>query len=112
MENIQEKIPLNLVRLRIESEKLEKSAYILRAVSHPIRIAIIDLLDQCEAGMSVSDMQSKLNIEQALLSHHLGKMRDKGVLTVRREGKNMFYALKDRNIVNIVHCIQNCSNKL
>lgn len=93
--------------LRIDIERLERVAYIIKAVAHPVRLGIIDLLDQCEQ-MCVSDIQAKLNIEQALLSHHLTNMRDKGVLKTIRDGKNIFYSLTDKNITKIISCIQSC----
>lgn len=96
-----------VINPRIDAERLERAAYILKAVAHPQRIAIIDLLDQYER-MNVSDLQEKLQIEQALLSHHLNTMRDKGILKAEREGKFIYYSLIDTTIINIVHCINNC----
>ncbi|MCS6967931.1 MAG: metalloregulator ArsR/SmtB family transcription factor [Cytophagales bacterium] len=100
-----------VMTLRVDATKLEKVAYMLKAVAHPVRIAIIDLLDQC-GRLNVSELQTKLNIEQALLSHHLTNMRDRGILTASREGKCMYYALADAAITNIIHCINNCAKKL
>lgn len=89
---------------RIETEKLERAAYVLKAVAHPTRINIIDLLDQ-QKELSVSELSELLDCEQSLLSHHLTNMRDKGLLSVRRDGKNMFYSLTDKTITKIIACI-------
>lgn len=89
---------------RIDSEKLDRAAYVLKAVAHPTRINIIDLLDQ-QKELSVTELSVLLDCEQSLLSHHLTNMRDKGVLTVRRDGKNMFYSLTDKKITKIISCI-------
>jgi DNA-binding transcriptional ArsR family regulator len=94
--------------VRINAEKLERAAYVLKTVAHPVRIAIVDLLDQCDR-LNVSELQDKLQIEQALLSHHLANMRDKGVLKSMREGKNIYYSLPDKTITNIINCIQLCN---
>ncbi|MCS7018730.1 MAG: metalloregulator ArsR/SmtB family transcription factor [Cytophagales bacterium] len=96
------------VELRIDAAKLEKAAFVLKAVAHPVRIAIVDLLDQC-GRLNVSELQSKLEIEQALLSHHLTNMRDRGILTAEREGKCIYYSLTDATITNIIHCINSCA---
>jgi DNA-binding transcriptional ArsR family regulator len=95
------------VSLRIDPERLERVAFIIKAVAHPLRLGIIDMLDQCEK-MCVSELQTHLNVEQALLSHHLSIMRDKGILQTSREGKNIFYSLTDKNITKIITCIQSC----
>jgi len=91
-------------KTRINSEKLERAAYVLKAVAHPTRINIIDLLDQ-QKELSVTKISEFLDCEQSLLSHHLTNMRDKGILTVRRDGKNMFYSLSDKSITKIISCI-------
>lgn len=92
------------VKTRINSEKLERAAYVLKAVAHPTRINIVDLLDQ-QKELSVGTLAELLDCEQSLLSHHLTNMRDKGILQVRREGKNMFYSLTDKTITKIISCI-------
>lgn len=96
------------IELRIDAEKLERAAFVLKAVAHPVRIAIIDLLDQC-GRLNVSELQNKLDIEQALLSHHLTNMRDRGILSAEREGKCVYYSLTDATITNIIHCINSCT---
>ena len=96
---------MSSLRVRVEEKKLERAAYILKCMAHPMRLGIIDLLEQRER-LSVSQLQEVLQIEQSLLSHHLTNMRDKGILGTRREGKNIFYFLADASISNIISCIQ------
>lgn len=92
------------IKTRIDSVKLERAAYVLKAVAHPTRINIIDLLDQ-QKELSVTQISELLDCEQSLLSHHLTNMRDKGILMVRRDGKNMYYSLTDKTITKIIACI-------
>lgn len=95
------------IRLRVDSKKLERAAYVLKTVAHPTRIGIIDLLDQ-RLEISVSELCELLSCEQSVISHHLTNMRDKGILEARREGKNIFYSLTDKTITNIIECINDC----
>ncbi len=97
------------INLRLSAEKLKKAAHVLKAVSHPVRISIIDLLDQCER-LHVGAIQEKLGMEQAVVSHHLSIMRDKGVLQTGRDGKHIYYSLTDTTITNIIHCINSCDS--
>ncbi len=88
-------------------EKLESVANMLKAIAHPMRIAILSLLE-VEGKMTVSEIHQKLGIEQSSTSHHLGILKDRGVLVSKRDGKNTYYALKDENFAKIVECVSNC----
>lgn len=91
----------------INTGKLQQIAEILKAVAHPVRIQVIDLLGVADR-LTVTEIYEKLNVEQSLASHHLTKMKDKGILVCEREGKNMFYSLKDKKLTSIIQCIENC----
>ena len=73
----------------LEVNKLEMAASKLRAIAHPMRIAIIELLND-KPKMSVTEIYTKLNIEQASASHHLNILKNKGVLVSKRDGKKIF----------------------
>lgn len=95
--------------MRVDKKKLEKAAYMLKCLAHPIRISIVDLLEQRER-LTVSQIQHVLGIEQSLLSHHLTNMRDKGIVDTQREGKHVHYFLTDSTITNIIDCIHGCKS--
>ncbi|MBF8962661.1 winged helix-turn-helix transcriptional regulator [Pontibacter sp. FD36] len=97
------------LKVRVDKKKLERTAYVLKCVAHPVRISIIDLLEQ-QDQLTVSQLQEVLKIEQSLLSHHLTNMRDKGLVETRRQGKNVFYFLTDSSISNIIACIKGCKS--
>ncbi|MCB0516729.1 MAG: metalloregulator ArsR/SmtB family transcription factor [Chitinophagales bacterium] len=85
----------------ISSEKLEKSTEILRALAHPIRLAVVELLSTNKA-MSVTEIYTALSIEQAVASHHLRILKDRGVVSLSREGSNSFYSLKNSIFTQIL----------
>lgn len=84
---------------------LEDATETLRAIAHPIRLIIIELLYHQEA-MTVTEIYEALGIEQAVASHHLRILKDKDVLTVRRDGKNSYYALAKRDYYQIFHVLK------
>jgi DNA-binding transcriptional ArsR family regulator len=89
----------------MENDKqIEKAAYVLKAVAHPLRIRIIQMLNE-NTELNVSTIYKNLNAEQSLISHHLINMRDKGILDIRRSGKNIFYFLVDTAVAEIIDCI-------
>ncbi|WP_345224695.1 metalloregulator ArsR/SmtB family transcription factor [Hymenobacter koreensis] len=94
--------------MNLSVEKMEKVAFILKTTAHPTRIAIVQLLASQER-LSVTDISEKLNVEQSLLSHHLSGMKLKGILSSHREGKNIYYALKMREVVDVIQCLATCT---
>lgn len=92
----------------IEVEKLERIAFILKTVAHPIRLGIIHLLEQ-HLRLSVSEICKQLGTEQSLTSHHLQNMRLKGLLSAKRDGRRMLYSLKERDVSLIIECLESCN---
>lgn len=80
----------------------------LKAIAHPMRIAILNFLDDGKK-LTVTEIHELLNIEQSTTSHHLGILKDKGVLASQREGKNTYYYMKHDTISSIVDCISKCA---
>lgn len=84
---------------------LEDSTETLRAVAHPIRIAIIDLLYN-HGQMTVTDIYQQLSIEQAIASHHLRILKGKDVVTAERDGKNSLYSLTREEFYEIIKTLK------
>lgn len=97
-------MPQTIVDTMDEEKKIEKAAYVLKAVAHPLRIKIILMLHE-NKELNVSAIYKNLNAEQSLISHHLINMRDKGILEIRRSGKNIYYFLVDSSVANVIDCI-------
>ena len=91
----------------IDAAKLEKMAHVLKAISHPLRLEVIELLEEKEP-QSVAEILAQVDSEQSLLSHHLTKMKDKGVLSSFRKGKNVYYQLAFKEITKIFDCMEAC----
>lgn len=68
-------------------------AEIFHALSHPTRIAILDLLREGEAP--VSDFVDELELEQANLSQHLAVLRARQIVVTRKVGNQVFYSVRD-----------------
>ena len=93
---------------KLNTEFMEQAAYTLKAISQGTRLCVISLLAEKEE-MNVSQLVEELKCEQSLLSHHLTDMRAKGILNCRRDGKNCYYSLKNKQIVQIIDCIRTCN---
>ena len=73
----------------LKIEQLERAANMLKAIAHPMRIAILSHLEDGKR-MSVTEIH-EVKIEQSTTSHHLGILKDKGVLASKREGKTLLF---------------------
>jgi DNA-binding transcriptional ArsR family regulator len=91
----------------LNPESLERAASMLKAIAHPIRISIVGCLEDGKKR-TVTEIHKQLGIEQSTASHHLGILKDKGVLSSKREGKNTWYFLKHENLKTILSCVSSC----
>lgn len=81
--------------------KIKKAADYLKVIAHPTRLEIISLLE-AKRELTVSQICTKLEIEQSLVSHHLASMRTKGVLQASRDGINISYSILDPKVLEII----------
>lgn len=98
---------LKMKEYQLTPENLDKAAGMLKAIAHPVRISIIGCLEEGQK-LTVTEIQKKVGIEQASTSHHLGILRDKGVLGSKREGKNIYYFLKHDTLKVLLNCVKGC----
>ena len=93
----------------ISIDTIRKMAEVLKTIGHPLRLKVLEALEE-EEVLTVSELLEKvpMEVEQSLLSHHLIKMKDKGVLRSEKKGMHVHYSLADRSILKIFDCMQNC----
>ncbi len=73
-------------------EKLRASLAVMRALSHPLRLDIMHVIDK-NKEVNVGDIFKALKIEQALASQQLRILRQADLVTTRRDQKFIFYSL-------------------
>lgn len=96
-----------MATIKIDRKRLELAASKLRAIAHPMRIAIINMLEE-KSKMNVTEIHTKLNIEQAAASHHLNILKTKGILASKRDGKMSYYYLRHSTLTQIIDCLERC----
>ena len=95
----------------ISPQKLEKIAEIFQGLAYPVRLQILELLEDGKE-YQVNEILAKVQIEASLLSHHLGKMKNIGILESYRQGRNIYYKLAIKEISKVFDCIYSCDLKL
>lgn len=78
----------------------ETQAAFFKLLTHPVRIAILQILAQEEA--CVCHLEAVLGYRQAYLSQQLAVLRESGLIVDRRDGWNVFYQLKDRKVLDVL----------
>jgi ArsR family transcriptional regulator len=74
-------------------EQVARYADMFAAMGNEARLRIMRLLLSAHpAGMVVGDIQSEVDIPSSTLSHHLEKLRNEGLVQVRREGTFLWYS--------------------
>lgn len=78
-------------------EIFELHADICKTFTHSKRLEIINTIRNGE--MTASQLLKEINISKANLSQHMALLVQKGVVSERWEGKNVFYRLSDKRII-------------
>ena len=79
-------------------------AEVCKVFSNPTRLEILNLLRDKE--MSVTELIEKTKLSQANISQHLGIMKNKGIVTSNRKGKNIYYKLTNPKIIKAFDIIR------
>ena len=83
------------------SQLSEQIALPLEAIASPQRIAILLAIGQGEA--CVCHLETALGWRQAYISQHLMALRKADILVDRREGRYVFYRLKNASYLDLIH---------
>jgi len=81
-------------------ESFKPQAKLLKALMHPVRLAILDILRSGEE--CVCHMEAALGYRQAYISQHLMLLREAGLIQDRRDGWNIFYRVIKPEIFTVI----------
>jgi len=81
-------------------EDIERASRSLKAMSHPLRLKILCTLGEKE--VSVQDIVEQVGTSQSNISQHLAILRDKGILTSRKDANRVFYRVSDNRTLQLI----------
>ncbi len=87
-------------------ELYQARAELTKAMAHPIRLAIIDILDQ-KGPQCVADLTALLPVGQPTVSKHLSILKAAGILHYRKEGLKAVYFIRTPCIADLFKCLDN-----
>lgn len=88
-----------------EKKNLDASADLLRAITHPLRISLLNYIGKHEP-VKVYEIHSDLNLDQSITSQHLRILRDSGTVITSREGKYIYYRINRTKLGQAIKVIQ------
>jgi DNA-binding transcriptional ArsR family regulator len=80
----------------------KRKAEIIKAVGHPLRVAVVDFLKDGEK--CVCDIAEHVGSERSNVSRHLAVMLKAGILRSHKDGLMVFYELRTPCILNFLNC--------
>jgi len=90
---------------------IERAAYALKAMSHPLRLKILCALGEKE--LTVQSIVDCVGTSQSNVSQHLARLRDKQLLDARRDANRIYYRVKDERTLRLVEMMRDvfCSSE-
>ncbi len=86
-----------------EKELAHARAKVIKALAHPTRIFMVDLLSR--EDLSVNRLTEAVGADVSTVSKHLSLLRQSGILTDKKEGNRVHYSLVCPCIMEFIHCI-------
>jgi len=80
-----------------------RASELMKALSHETRLLILCLLTEKE--MSVSEIEEIIGLSQAAVSQQLARLRLEGLVSTRREGRQIYYQIVDKEVNTIVESL-------
>lgn len=91
-------VPVDFLITR--DEDIERASRSLKAMSHPLRLKILCTLGDRE--ISVQDIVEQVGTSQSNISQHLAILRDKGILTCRKDANRVYYRVGDGRTLRLI----------
>ena len=86
-------------------DKGQNAANFLKAMAHEGRLMILCHLVNGEK--SVTELENLVSSRQAAVSQQLARLRIEGIVSFRREGKAIYYAIKDEKVLKLIKLLHN-----
>jgi ArsR family transcriptional regulator len=90
----------------LDPVQLGRAAAVIKCLGHPLRLQLLDAL--AGGAATVTELQTLTGATQAMVSQQLATLRGHGVVTARRNGPFVHYAISEPKVHHILDCIRGC----
>jgi ArsR family transcriptional regulator, zinc-responsive transcriptional repressor len=88
----------------VPMDALETAAECLRALAHPARLRMIDILQQGE--YAVHEIAAMCSVGPNQTCEHLRLLKGHGILDSRRRGRTVYYRIRAPHVPGLLECIR------
>lgn len=85
------------------AEKASQASDFLKAISHEARLMILCILSEGEK--SVTEIETILGLQQAVVSQQLARLRHENVVATRRDGRQIYYSIANPDVSGIIDAL-------
>jgi len=82
------------VRFSLAEQRAVELADVLKALADPTRVRIVATLRDAKAPLCTCDFTASSELSQPTITHHMGKLRDAGLVEATRDGVWTYYRLR------------------
>jgi DNA-binding transcriptional ArsR family regulator len=101
--------PSKDIDLEVDWGKVKRASRLLSLLANPLRLAILSLLSRTELPVCI--IAEALGADQSLVSHHLNKLRNEGVIEVKVVGRFRIYKIREDLLDEIKALLKDILNK-
>ncbi len=80
---------------------LAEKAEMFKTIAHPVRLCILAMLIK-EEKSNVTEIQCCIDVPQPTVSQHLAKLKSAGIVSADRNGTEIIYKIKNKEVKHIV----------
>jgi ArsR family transcriptional regulator len=82
------------VVIPVSVRNVDSEVDVLKALADPTRLRMVGVLRRAAEPVCICDFTAAFNLTQPTISHHMGKLRDAGLVEVTRRGIWAYYRLR------------------
>jgi DNA-binding transcriptional ArsR family regulator len=86
-----------------DDDTVRRAAELLQAIADPARLALVELISHGE--VCVAELVAATGANESTVSQRLRTLRDRRVVTTRRDGKHIYYSLADDHVRELVDAV-------
>ena len=92
-------------KFNVSEADLDVASRGLKAMGHPLRLKILCILATAKE-ISVQSLVDQVGTSQSNVSQHLSILRDKRILTSRKDANKVYYRIDDPNILLLIEIMR------
>lgn len=90
----------------MSEQEAERFASLFKAISHPVRVKILDIIQRAEGEICVCHIEESFDLTQPTISHHLKLLRDVGLIESEQRGLWVYHRIRPEVFATMQHFLE------